>query len=71
VAEDKKTIIKMAYIYSQEGRWDKAILEYKKLLALDPADNNVHTMLGDAQAKKGAAQEAFTEYQLATEAYNK
>jgi tetratricopeptide (TPR) repeat protein len=71
VAEDKKTIIKMAYIYSQEGRWDKAITEYKKLLALDPADHNVHTMLGDAQAKKGASQEAFNEYQIATEAYNK
>jgi tetratricopeptide (TPR) repeat protein len=71
VAEDKKTIIKMAYIYSQEGRWDKAIAEYKKLLLLDPTDYNVHTMLGDAHAKKGAPQEAFNEYQVATEAYNK
>jgi tetratricopeptide (TPR) repeat protein len=35
----------MAYIYFQEGRWDKAIEEYKKLLALDPEDINTHNML--------------------------
>ncbi len=59
---DKKNIVKMAYIYFQEGRWDKAIEEYKKLLALDPEDINTHNMLGDVFVKKGAVREAFEEY---------
>ncbi len=59
---DKKNIIKMAYIYFQEGRWDKAIEEYKKLLVLDPEDVNTHNMLGDVYVKKGAVREAYQEY---------
>ncbi len=59
---DKKNIVKMAYIYFQEGRWDKAIEEYKKLLALDPEDINAHNMLGDVYVKKGAVREAYLEY---------
>lgn len=59
---DKKNIVKMAYIYFQEGRWDKAIEEYKKLIALDPDDVNTHNMLGDVYVKKGAVREAFDEY---------
>jgi len=59
---DKKNIVKMAYIYFQEGRWDKAIEEYKKLVALDPEDINTHNMLGDVYVKKGSTREAFEEY---------
>jgi tetratricopeptide (TPR) repeat protein len=59
---DKKNIVKMAYIYFQEGRWDKAIEEYKKLIALDPEDINTHNMLGDVYVKKGSVKEAFDEY---------
>ena len=59
---DKRNIVKMAYIYFQEGRWDKAIEEYKKLIALDPEDINTHNMLGDVYVKKGAAREAFEAY---------
>ncbi|HUO57446.1 MAG TPA: tetratricopeptide repeat protein [bacterium] len=59
---DKKNIVKMAYIYFQEGRWDKAIEEYKKLLALDPEDINTHNMLGDVYVKKGSPREAYEEY---------
>jgi len=59
---DKKNIVKMAYIYFQEGRWDKAIEEYKKLLQLDPGDVNTHNMLGDVYVKKGSHREAFEAY---------
>lgn len=61
-AGDKKNIVKMAYIYFQEGRWDKAIEEYKKLIALDPEDVNTHNMLGDVYVKKGSVAEAFEAY---------
>ena len=70
-AESKKNIVKMAMIYSQEGKWDKAIGEYKKLLTLDPTDFNVHNMLGDAYSKKGKDDLAYQEYIVAAEAYIK
>src|SRR5260221_13228387 len=59
---DKKNIVKMAYIYFQEGRWDKAIEEYKKIIALDPEDINYHNMMGDVYVKKGSMREAYDEY---------
>ncbi len=70
-AESKKNIVKSAMIYSQEGKWKKAIIEYKKLLTLDPTDYNVHNMLGDAYAKKGDDALAYSEYMIAAEAYIK
>src|SRR3954470_12527260 len=71
VSEDKKTIVKMAYIYAQEGRWDKAIAEYRKLIALDPADGSGYALLGDAYAKKGSVQEAFDTYVQAADAHSR
>jgi tetratricopeptide (TPR) repeat protein len=71
VSEDKKTVVKMAYIYSQEGRWDKAIAEYKKLIKLDPEDFNAQNMLGDVYVKKGEQQPAYDYYMVAAEAYNR
>ena len=71
MAENKKDIIKSAQLYFQEGKWDKAILEYKKLLALDPTDYGTHNMLGDAYKKKGEDAAAYAEYMTAAEAYAK
>jgi tetratricopeptide (TPR) repeat protein len=70
-SESKKDITKMATIYAQEGKWDKAISEYKKLLTLDPTDFNVHNMLGDAYVKKKDDALAYQEYIAAAEAYTK
>ena len=70
-AENKKDILKMAMIYAQEGRWDKAITEYKKLLTLDPTDYSIHNMLGDVYAKKGEDALAYQAYITAAEAYAK
>ncbi len=71
MSEDKKTVVKMAYIYSQEGRWDKAIAEYKKLIRLDPEDFNAQNMLGDVHVKKGEPQPAYEAYMVASDAYNR
>lgn len=71
MAEDKKAIVKMAYIFSQEGRWDKAIEEYKKILKIDSEDFNNHAMLGDAYVKRSEVQLAFDSYIVAAEAYSR
>jgi len=70
-AESKKDIVKSAYNFTQEGKWDKAILEYKKLLTLDPTDFNIHNMLGDIYIKKKDDHNAYQEYLTAAEAYVK
>jgi tetratricopeptide (TPR) repeat protein len=59
---DKKNIVKLAYLYFQEGRWDNAIEEYLKLLELDPEDINIHNMLGDVYVKKNSSDKAYEEY---------
>ncbi|MCE5299455.1 MAG: tetratricopeptide repeat protein [Spirochaetia bacterium] len=71
MAENKKDILKMAMVYTQEGRWDKAIAEYKKLLTLDPTDYNIYNTLGDVYTKKGEDAAAYQCYILASEAYAK
>src|SRR5207245_2073959 len=62
INDDKKNIVKLAYLYFQEGRWDKAIDEYQKLLSLDPEDINTHNMLGDVYVRKGSPAQAYEEY---------
>ena len=71
MADDKKLIFKTALIYFQEGRWEKAIAEFKRLVSLDPEDLGTRNMLGDAYMKKGAMKEAYEEYSYAAEGYSK
>ncbi len=69
--DDKANIVKMAFVYAQEGEWYKAIEEYKKLLILDPGDAHVHNQMGDAYAKKKDDLEAFQSYLKAREVYER
>ena len=69
--DDKKLIVKTAYMYFQEGRWDKAIGEFKRLVSLDPEDLSARNMLGDAYVKKGSMKDAYEEYAYSAEGYTK
>src|SRR6185436_3698318 len=51
--------------------WDKAIVEFKRLVSLDPEDLTARNMLGDAYMKKGGMKEAYDEYAYAAEGYSK
>lgn len=64
MADQKSLIIKLAHIYYHTGSWDKAILEYEKIIALDPYDYNVHLTLGELYQKKGDLERAYKEYEL-------
>ncbi|MCK5242740.1 tetratricopeptide repeat protein [bacterium] len=63
--EEKKVIVKVAYNYFQEGKWERALSEYKKLIALDPMDFLVHNMMAEIYTRKGEKQEAISEYNKA------
>ena len=64
MADQKSLIIKLAHIYYHTGSWDKAIVEYEKIIALDPNDFNVHVTLGELFLKKGDLDRAFKEFEL-------
>jgi tetratricopeptide (TPR) repeat protein len=69
-SEEKVGIVKMAFVYTQNGEWYKAIEEYKKLLKLDPDDPHVYNMMGDAYVKKNDDQDALDCYARSRELYS-
>ena len=69
MADQKSLIIKLAHIYYHTGSWDKAIVEYEKIIAIDPNDFNVRTTLGELFLKKGDLERAFKEFELAAAGY--
>ncbi len=66
MADQKSLIIKLAHIYYHTGSWDKAIVEYEKIIALDPNDFNVHLTLGELFLKKGDLDRAFKSFELSS-----
>lgn len=60
--EEKRIIVKVAYNYFQDGNWDRALDEYKKLIAIDPMDFLVHNMMGEIYSRKGDKAAAIREY---------
>lgn len=60
--EEKRITVKVAYNYFQSGNWDRALEEYKKLIAIDPMDFLVHNMLAEIYTRKGDKTEAIREY---------
>lgn len=71
MADQKSLIIKLAHIYYHTGSWDKAIIEYEKIIALDPNDYNVHVTLGELYLKKGDLERAFKQFEMAAQGYMK
>lgn len=69
MADQKSLIIKLAHIYYHTGSWDKAILEYEKIIALDPNDFNVHLTLGELYQKKGDLDRAYREYEISSNGF--
>ena len=64
-------IKRKAQRFVQNGDLDKAVEEYRKLLAADDSDPYTHVTLGDLYFKKGLGEEAGRRYQEAAEAYRK
>jgi len=69
LADQKSLIIKLAHIYYHTGSWDKAIVEYQKIIALDPNDHNVRVTLGELHLKKGDLERAYREFENAANGF--
>jgi lipopolysaccharide biosynthesis regulator YciM len=69
MADQKSLIIKLAHIYYHTGSWDKAILEYEKIVAMDPNDFNVRLTLGELYQKKGDLDRAYREFELSANGF--
>jgi tetratricopeptide (TPR) repeat protein len=69
--ESKKDILKTVTRYAQAGEWIKVIMEYKKLLAMDPEDISLMNSMGDALSKVDEDRKAFEFYLKVLEDYQK
>ncbi len=67
MAIDKNTVIKEAQKFASKGQFDKAIVEWKKLLRESPSDPNIYNTIGDLCLKKDAKTEAVEAYKKAAD----
>jgi tetratricopeptide (TPR) repeat protein len=62
MAFDKRKALQSALSYTQQGKWDRAIAEYKAILKADPRDLTVCNNLGDLYARTGKPADAIEQY---------
>jgi tetratricopeptide (TPR) repeat protein len=67
MAIDKNVIAKEAQKFVAKGQFDKAILEWKKLIKEFPNDANLYNTIGDLCLKKDSKAEAVDAYQKAAD----
>lgn len=69
MSDQKALAIKLAHIYYHTSSWEKAILEYEKILVMDPNDWGVRYTLGECLLKKGDAERAYKEFEISATGY--
>jgi pilus assembly protein FimV len=68
---DKSKILKEAQKFTVKAQWDKAILEYEKLVKESPNDANTHNIIGDLHLKKNDPDGAIESFRKAADIFNK
>jgi tetratricopeptide (TPR) repeat protein len=66
---DKRRTLQNALVYTQQGKWDRAIAEYLAIVKADPGDLTVCNNLGDLYARAGRLAEAIEQYRKLGESY--
>jgi tetratricopeptide (TPR) repeat protein len=66
---DKGKILQNANQLAAKGQFDKAVAEWKKLLADAPKDGSIHNNIGDLHLKRSAINEAVDSYFQAGSAF--
>ncbi len=69
MSDEKQMIVKLAFVYTQNGDWYKAIEEYRKILVLEPNNATMYNSIGDCYARKGDDQDALESYLRAQEMF--
>jgi tetratricopeptide (TPR) repeat protein len=65
INEEKNQLLNTAYVLAEMGDWERAIVDYKKILAIDPDDVDAHHALGDIYLKHSLFQLAYESYDKA------
>jgi tetratricopeptide (TPR) repeat protein len=71
VVADKNKITAAAQKYAAKGQFEKAIIEYRKLVKEDPSDIRTWLKMGDLYTRMGARKEATDTYIRVAEHYKK
>jgi tetratricopeptide (TPR) repeat protein len=68
---NKSKILKDVQKYVAKSQWDKAIIEYEKILAGSPNDANTFNTVGDLCLKRNDNEKAIESFKKAAEIFNK
>jgi tetratricopeptide (TPR) repeat protein len=60
---DRQKVLQAAQKYVDKGRFDKAIIEYQKIVEEDPNDARTLLKIGDLQARSGSFEAAIVTYE--------
>ncbi|HWL89189.1 MAG TPA: tetratricopeptide repeat protein, partial [Polyangiaceae bacterium] len=63
MAIDRETVLQTAQKYAEKKKYDRAIIEYQKIIQVDPSDARTLLKMGDLQVKMGAYADAIATYE--------
>ena len=63
MAIDREKVLQAAQKYVEKKKYDKAVIEYQKLVAADPNDARTLLKIGDLQTKMGTYPDAISTYE--------
>jgi tetratricopeptide (TPR) repeat protein len=63
VAIDREKVLQAAQKYVEKKKYDKAVIEYQRLVAADPNDARTLLKIGDLQTKMGTYPDAISTYE--------
>ena len=69
VSVDRTKILEAAQKHLAKGAYDKAIVEFQKLVRADPTDVRTWLKIGDLYARKGSTKEAVDTYVKVADQY--
>lgn len=69
MAINRDKVLEAAQKYVEKKKYDKAVLEYRKLIEADPNDARTLLKIGDLQAKMGAYADAISTYETVGKLY--
>ena len=63
MAIDREKVLQAAQKYAEKKKYDKAVIEYQRLVAADPNDARTLLKIGDLQTKMGTYPDAIATYE--------